>query len=533
MDQANINIKRRTIMQTVSSAFESQVNATKRYPRQNLKIAWERTQNVGTAYAVVGTSQVDGDDIVQGELTIITPIDLFEFTDETENLVHFVWERRVVEPLSGLAYATGEVLLNNVSKRFSPGYDGSIGSYILPKRPVKLYAGFYFGGIEKTIPVLYGLTDQFKEDKAGRTTQFGIFDYISYIDEFQLETSIYEDKRSDEIISDILENQVGFSTSQFSLDTGLNTIGFAWFEKGTKAGDAIRKICEAEEGYFYQDELGMIRFENRRHYNASPHTSVQWTVEAVDIVDWKEDETIQIINRCNVIARPREVKNNVEIWRSAEVVELEHAEQKDVWADFEDPCSTITSPVATLDYTANTESDGTGIDKTSEISIATSKFTKSAKLRVTNSSGGKLYITLLRLRGNPAIVTGEISEIFEDTDSQDKYGVNELVVENDFIDDSNFAYYLAITMVKKYGTPLRRVNLTVRNIPQLQLKDRIKVRDFDNDEYVEYRIMGIKGTISEQGFLQELVLREISDLEADTPAIVGTSKVDSEDVVWI
>ncbi len=520
-------------MQTVSSDFQDECNATIRQPRHNLKVAWERTENAGVVFGVVGTSTVDGNDIVQGELTVITQMDLFEFTDETDYLLQLVWERRVQEPLGGIAYALGDLLLENTSKRFTPDYDGTIGSYILPQRPVKLFTGFYYDSIEKTIPAIYGLTDQFKENKQNRTVKVGLFDYLSYINEFQLETSIYADQRSDQIIADILENEMGFSTSQFSLDTGLNTIGFAWFEKGTKAGDAIRAICEAEEGYFYQDEMGLLRFENRRHYNDSPHDTVQWTIEKDEILDWQEDETVQIINRCTVIAKPRTIQSTVEVWRAGEVIEVEHGEAKEVWADFEDPCNDIEALTATTDYKANTKSDESGSDITSDMSMAQAEFTTSAKITITNNSGGKAYITFLRLRGDPATIDNPIEEMYEDTTSQDSYGVREITIENNFIDSESFAYYLARTIVRKYKDPLRRIKILVQCVPQLQLKDRIKVKDMDTDTYTEYRLMAIRAIMTDQGFLQELTLREISDLEADCPAIVDTATVDGDCVVWV
>lgn len=519
-------------MQTVSAAFQTACNATTRKPKQTLKIAWERNSDPAVVFAVVGTSTVDGNDIVQGELEVITPMDLFQFTDESDRPVTLGFDRRVQEPLGGIAYAVADLILQNTDKRFTPLFDGTIGNYILPNRPIKIYCGFDLGAFVKTIPVMYGLTGQPKEDKRQRVTKIQIFDYLSYINEYQLETAKYANQRSDQIIADIL-NTMGFGSDQYDLDVGLNVIDFTWFEKGTRAGNVICQLCEAEEGYFYQDEQGLLKFENRRHYNSAPHTVVQWTIGQDEILDWQEDSTVGIINRCIVKANPRTIVTDKEIYKLGEIIQLEHKETKTIWATFTDPCNAITDPVATTDYTVNSESNGTGTDVTAKVAIVMTKFATSAKPEVTNSSGGTAYITFLRLRGDPAVVLDPVEEMYEDTTSQGIYGVSELVVENNFIDDPAFAYYLARTLVRKYKDPLRRIRITVQAIPQLQLKDRISVQDPDTGDYTEYRIMGIQGYFEKEGFLMNLTLREISDLEADTPAIVGTSTVDDDTVVWI
>ena len=217
----------------------------------------------------------------------------------------------------------------------------------------------------------------------------------------------FTDQRSDQIIASILAT-VGFTATQYDLDTGLNTIGFAWFDKGTKAGTAIRQICEAEEGHFFQDEEGLLRFENRR--NVLNKTTPTWTINPEDCIEYERDTSTPILNRVTVEASPRTVQPLTEIWELGTVETIQPAEDKQVWANYENPVTNTVSPIGTVDYTVNTLADGTGLDITADMSVGIDKFATSSKLTITNASGGIGYITFFRLRGTPATVTGEISE---------------------------------------------------------------------------------------------------------------------------
>jgi len=350
--------------------------------------------------------------------------------------------------------------------------------------------GFKVQGVNKNIIVFKGLSDTIKENKGNRTIVFSGFDYVSYLNELDMDTAIYTDKRSDEIIEEILI-EAGLGTSQYSLDEGLNTIGFAWFKSGQKAGDRIRQICEAEEANFYQDEHGIIRFENRRKYNLSPYNAVVWTINDDDIITWEQDRSVKIINKCMVIGTPREQGDKTEIWKDGIVEEVAYKGESEIWARFDTPVVSIDELVANTDYKANTASDGTGTDITSDVSIALDAFTETAKLTITNNADQKAYITFLRLMGTPAVETSKVAQEYSDSPSIEKYDEKLLVVENDFIDNDTFAYYLARTIVRKYKDPLKRIRIRVRGVPRLQLKDKVSVYDRDLSSYKNYRVMRI------------------------------------------
>lgn len=508
---------------SIWTAYESMVTSAVRAITQVVKIAWKRetsTKNFG----VVGTSTVGGS-LVQGQTDIETPTDAFVYYDESDRALQLSYDRQIVEPMGGIGYALADVSLENTDKRFTPDINSTIGTSIFPNRPVQMYFGLAnVKSQNKTLPVFKGLTKTPKEDKNIRVTNIKGIDYVEYLNNYPLEADIYTDQRTDEIIQDILTT-VGFGSSQYELDTGLNTIGYAYFEKGATAGDRIRRICESEEGFFFQDEEGILKFRNRRAY-ASDYASVVDTIEPHNIIRWERDESTEIINRCEVIANPREVEDSTEVWRSGSVEDFARGADEYIWAEFEYPVTSLDALVANTDYKANTASDGTGTDITSDVTISVDTlFADSAKLRVQNNADHKAWITFLRLNGTPAVITSSIKEIYEDEDSVDRYGRYERVIENNFIDSRSFARYLAKAVVEKYKDNQSRIRIMVRGDSQRQIYDKIQVKDQDTDSYTTYRIMRIQGSIIGGEFYQWLTLREITDSESDSWAIVGTATV--------
>jgi len=510
---------------SIQTAFDSMATADGRLLKHQLLVAWLRSVGA-SSFGIVGTSTVNNA-LVKGEVGIVTPVDTFEFFDETDKVISLEYERGVHEPLGGSSYSLMNITLDNTDLRFTPNINSTIGTALVANRPVKMAIGFYVKGVNKVLNVFKGLTEHVRENKQGRFVEVSGYDYISYLDKLEMDTAIYLDKRSDEIIEDILI-EAGFGSSQYELDQGLNTIGYAWFKKTQTAGERIRMICEAEEAHFYQDENGVIRFENRRHYSQSPHNTIVWTINDDDTLEWHEDRSTPIINRCIVHGIPREAGDTTEIWKSGIVDSLEKGETKTIWAQFENPVISYETLTANTDYVANSEFDGSGDDETSNISINFSGFTETAKLEITNNSGSKVYLTKLRIRGQPAVVKSEVLQIYEDADSINKYDEKVLEIENDFIDSDTFAYYLARTIIRKYRNPLKRVRVRVRGIPHLQLKDKVKVYDRDQGTYKNYRVMKIAGYMGMGTFEQMLTLREITDYEADSWAIVGTTEVGSD-----
>lgn len=499
--------------ESIWTPFDAVATANVREPRWKFLVAWTRVANVEN-YATIGVSQIGGTDIIEGTDTAdIVNADQFDYFDETDKVIRIEYERTLIEPLGGTSIAMADIVLDNSDLRFTPDQNATIGTALRPNRPLKVFIGFFVEGQEKLIPIIEGLSLSHPfEDKVKRQVAIQAYDYMRWLNEKPQETAIYQNQRSDQIIADILA-RAGVGSNNYELDQGLNTVGFAWFEKGQTAGDRIRKIAEAEEAMFYQDENGILRFENRDHFAKSPHTSPVWTIDADDIIDWRQDRGSRIINRAIVKGEPRSVKGEQEIWRNGIEEEIGAGETKTIWASFENPVSDITQPSENTDYDASDQSGGAGSDVSGDISIVMTEFAKSAKLEITNNGASTAYLYFLRLRGTPATVDYGVEEVFEDDDSIADYNEQQIEIENPYIDKEAFAENMAQDIVRRHKNPRDRVVLTVRGIPQLQLRDMVKVKDQDTDMYKNYRVMKIQGVLEGGGFIQHLYLRRVTDEE--------------------
>lgn len=469
-------------MQSIVTPLQAVVTAPVRQIRIGLLASWLKRANMSTAYAIVGSSVVGGSDLVQGQSSVITSADLFDYMDESTYVMAFDYDRRLDEPKGGVSFAIGDITLDNITRRFTPDYNATIGTAIEPRRPIKASIGMKAGSY-RSVQVIVGLTsDRPKENRTNRSVEVPMYDYITFIENSTLASSIYVEERVDLIIEDILIT-LGFGSSQYVLDVAKNTIAFAWFDKTKSAGRRIRDLCESEGGHFYQDENGILRFENRDHYTTYPHQIVQHNIDPNDIISDEDDSSTRIINRAIVIAKPRKVDAAASvIWTSSEIpLLLAAGETKTLWPAFYDseagnavlPIYNISTPVENTDYEANSASDGSGSDKSSQVSIVVTNFVESAKLEITNNDVSPIYVTILQLRGKAARITQAIQKITEDADSINKYEAQEYVFQNDFIQDATTAQSLADDLVARYKNPTGRRKIRIPGIPHLQLKDLV------------------------------------------------------------
>lgn len=471
-------------MQSIATPIQAVITSDYRVPRVTVRASWLKYENSSVSYAVVGVSTVNGSDLVQGQSSVITNADSFTYMDESAHVMRFEYDRRIDEPRGGISYAIANVLFDNISRRFTPDHNATIGTALESRRPFKMNIGFEVSSVIRGVQVLVGLTaHRPKVGRYAKTAGVDVYDYITFINNATIAAAIYENMRSDQIIEAILV-VLGFGSSQYRLDTGINTIPFAWFDKGKSAGQRIKELCEAEEATFYQDENGLLRFENRNHVSNYPHQMVQRNIDAEDIISDQDDENTPIINRAIVNAKPRKVDSSAAaIWSHGVVESIPHGQSVTIWAAFYEetgtnvlPIKEITTPASTTDYLGNTAADGSGSDRTSSLTVVATNFVETAKIVITNSHvSDTVHVTLLQLRGKAARVTQAIQAVVEDTNSINKFEAQEYTINNDLIQTNTLANTIATNLVAKYKDPMSRRIIQIPGIPHLQLKDLVRV----------------------------------------------------------
>lgn len=519
--------------------FAARGEAAARKISHSAMFSWKKDLLSTIRFFTIGMSTIGGNDVVSGDTGAIPNYTKYRFDDESENVMRMEWDRELIEPVGGLTKALGQVTLDNTSGRYTPRYAGGeselfTASY-LPRRPVNLQAGFHYDGIDHTIPQFVGLTSGAPTiDARTRTITYKTEDFMGYLQNRYVDTdAMYTSIRSDQAVEQFLINS-GFSTSQYDLDEGLNTIPFALFEKGTKAGKYLNDITVAEGARMYQTEDGIIKWQNRQAWQNFPYLNVQRVIGTPQVIEARTPDTSHIINVVEIKSKIRTKRPEQIIFRSAsggDGIPIAESADTEVFIDFQDPVLTMTTPGSGNQasfYRTNSSVDGTGSDMNGSVSIVrVDKFARAAKLIFRNASATPAYLTEL-------VVTGRPAQYIKDIYYRDKRGISvtafeeqPFLLENDYIQDETWADSYAQLILDDYSNPTLIQELVIMAIPELQFGDLISWQG----QY--WRVYAIKSKVDPAvGYVQELrILQQANTLASyfriGVSVIGGTDRIAS------
>lgn len=419
-------------------------------------------------FFTIGVSTIGGTDIIKGEGDVIQEWDKYQYDDYTNRIMQMEITRQE-EAVNSVALAMADIKMRNTDNYFTPHAGSAIEDFVLPYRPAKLYMGF---GSE-SVPLFVGLTDKMPTvDEKGKTASFHLIDFMYSLFNRPLDrTVILETVRTDEALEELMD-VAGILPTQFDFDIGFNIIDFVYFEKGTKFGDAVKELMEAEMGRFYMNEVGVIRFKNRQNYESTPVAYF----DKSNVLDIKTKTQDDIINVVEIKAKVRQVQALQKYWELQGAFAIPANSVVEVWADFDDPVTTVDDPeyiasASTSLFTTNTQEDGTGSAVASGISVTTTKFAKSFLMEFENTNAFAVYITTLELFATPAKVVKEIYVREQDDASVAEYDERPMVIENDFINNEGDAFSKAKIILDDWSQYGGISELTVKGNPALQLGD--------------------------------------------------------------
>lgn len=502
-------------MQTVNAAWTAEERDRVRLIAQSLQVSWKKQSLLAARTFTIGVSTIGGNDgIGINPGSVGAPIN-YKYFDETAYLTSMGWERSFNMPIGGFTKALGEFTLDNTSGRFTPRYMGGnseLFTAILPRRPVIMGAGFYFGGVSQTIPVLSGVFSKNPEvDARSREVQVQVADYMDFFENRYVDrSSVFTAVTTDVVIESLL-SQLGMATSQYSLDPGINVIPFASIDTGAAFKNVIQKLVESENGNMYQDESGKIRFENRQHYYNSPYDTVQRIVTTAQVIDSKAPSDDHLINTVEIKSKIREKAINQKIWSLSAPTIIPGNSSVEIFADFTDengtmPVLSVDRPAYAIDeattsaFATNVFDDNTGATNAGAIYLKSfSQFAASYKMVFANNSSTPTFITALDLWGRPAKVTSEVNIIRKRDASITAYEEHPLVIENEFIQNSDWASSFAELILEDFSRIESLQTITIFAIPELQLGDLISWQG----RY--WRVYGIRSKLDPRaGFVQEI-----------------------------
>lgn len=452
-------------MLPVTSQFEALSQGELRPTSHELTISWDKAFDDDIKFFTLDDSVLDGIDLLspEGDEDIL-PWDQYQYDSYGDRVVAVEWQREELFPYS-VTQAMADITLNNFDDYFTKGMSSPIDDYLLPQRPIKILAGF--NGLN--IPQFVGLTDSVPSlDTNSRTVKLHANDFLSFIFNRPLDqTLVYENKFTHEVLEDLFDF-VGLTPNQYVLDESFNQIGFVYFEKGMKLGEAIKRLMQAELGSLYMDETGIIRFKNRLKEYAAPVISF----DEDTIIDYKTTEESTIINVVEVKSQVRVVQSNQAVYTLVQPLELVGT-APELFVSFDDPITSL-SPITA--YLVNSLQDGSGTNLTGSVTITSvDLFNTAAKITFSNPAGGTVWLTSLSLAGTPAKVARNIYLRLQDDDSVEQYEEQVYTIENDFIQDNSGATSLALSILNLYKDYSSGIEIEVKGTPALQVDDTIEV----------------------------------------------------------
>lgn len=501
-------------MQTTSAAFTAEQKAYDRGVAASIGVSWKKQYSASYRPFTIGVSTIGGADTIASVGTTVSDWSRYIFFDESDYLTGLSYERSLKMPTGGLSMAMYEAQFDNTSGRFTPRYMGGSGELYTSvgkvMRPTIINAGFNVDGVDQVLPQMVGLNEKpMRVNMRSKAAQLAGYDFVSFLRNSYLDHQIMATaQRSDQIISSVLTD-LGFATAQYDLDYGINPIPFTMFDVGTRFSDVIDKLVEAENGRFYQDETGVLKFENRQHWDSSPYNSVSRVIYTAQVLDAESPSDDHIINVVEVKSKSKVKQPQQVVASFTTATPIAAGAQVSLFVEYDNPVLGVVTPSnggSASYYVANDNQDGSGLDRTSSISLKSiTNFAKASKLVFENTSASPVFITNIVISGRPVKDVADIYVRAQDDSSVTAYQERPYVIENEFIQNSDWAASYAQMVLNDFAEPENLQKIKIRAMPDLQLGDLVSWQG----RY--WRVFDIKTTITpSDGFIQELTMLQRS-----------------------
>ncbi len=280
-----------------------------------------------------------------------------------------------------------------------------------------------------------------------------------------------------EIIATWLQ-QLGYSSGDYALDTGMHTIPWAWLDDESPLED-IWMLAAAAGGRFYADHNGVFRYEAAPHYLATAHTTVVDSLTRDDFgsidLEWQDAD---LYSRIVVETAPRQESAVAVIWEPDSTIVVPAGGSTTVTARFRQPAVSITDVAWKAKSSASQ-------DLTSSVSLVTATFyAQRIDLTWSNAHATRAaYLYGVALSGVP-LVGGPTQEASEDYGgSVPTWWSNrgervKSLRGNPYIQSRAQAQSLANFLFDQCKAPRLRVTLRgVPGVPSYRLGDRLSVTD--------------------------------------------------------
>jgi hypothetical protein len=415
--------------------------------------------------------------------------------------------KRLLKPFGGgfepIKTGKAVVTLKNRDGRFD-GWNTSSALYpnVISGKDIRIQVRD-LSGSAAPYPLFRGVITDIIPTGTGRDEKVVIHasDGLDFLRNIPARVAMQQDITPDEAIALILDSVSWPSRWGRDLDVSAETIRYWWASGNKKAMSEIEDLALSFLGYFFHAATGEARYIKRSSVgDITANFAQEYLLK--DIGNPQPYEILRNVTRLKV--HPRTAAATGVIWQllgntpsvlpgAANAITL-FANYK--YSNVAVPAINVISPVATTDYTMNTLSNGAGTDQTANCTVVITDFGDTAKLVITNNSGGTVYITKLQVRGD-AIYEPNASDVTYPSDLTSVLAPRELVFDLLWQQDINVALDIVSVLGPFYAGLHPMPNVKIENRPSLQFPlELFDIVSADIDKLglsgVSFRIGGIE-----------------------------------------
>jgi hypothetical protein len=285
--------------------------------------------------------------------------------------------------------------------------------------------------------------------------------------------SIQQNVRDDQIFSAVVAG-VPRQPDAIQVLPGPDTFAVALdkIESATRRVSILQDVALSSLSYVYVQ--GDTLVYEPRNVRASTTTAVDTFTSRLVGLELERNRANRL-NRVEVTAHPRKIDANptTVLWQlpAGNPVLIPSNTSLVYWTPYSDPATqqpigglSVQTPVATTDYLFNASSDGSGADRTANLSVTIAAFGATAKLTIANN-GPDGYVTFARVLGkgiydySPAVLQAE------DVNSQIESGLNLFSFDAPYQASIATASEFAVYLVGLYGSAGSQVKAVRFRIP--------------------------------------------------------------------
>ncbi len=423
------------------------------------------------------------------------------------------------------------VQLDNSTGIFSPFNTTSpIYGKILPNRKVKVTMAIGAGAevtqrcgfIERIEPIVQAKVTV-------NTAVLTAYDALAQFNQSNVDVAQATSITTGGVIDDLLDGD-SWPAGDRSIEAGLTTLNKWWIKNTTSRLSCMRQMQDTEFGRLLVLNDGKVAFYNRDHYFTSPEDTPQATYGDGTLRIWnlkQEDSVGNIYNsyRASISTLDKtdviELASIVDIvnGRGGEPLYIGPGESLTVWIR---PSGGYQG-VATWNITyleANTASDGSGTDVTTDITATKTAYGSQLKVVLTNGGGAGAYIIVLTQTGSGYVEGDPIEVRSDDATSQSIYRIRQWPGDSTWLTNVPVAQSHGNHAVALYKNPRARITFDIKaNYDAAHLAD-VQAREIG--QRIHVTALADFGLYIDEDFIIDSISRKVDSLRLDTMTITCT-----------